>query len=281
MKTVLVATDLSGRSDIAVARAVQIARQQGATLHVLHVVDCELPLMLAEAQREAAETILQAKVASLEKDGSIRTRISAILGDPCEEISFKAEEIEAELVVMGRHRHRRLAEFFTGTTIERIARMATLPLLVATRPADRPYSAAVVGVDFSKSATRAVSIAASLVGTAGLSLVHSYHVPFKGLTMRTDRHGALSAADRELIEAGIKGDVETWVAACGINEKELAVLLREGEAVNILSQIATETGSDLICLGAHSRSWLPSAILGSTAGELLSHSDFDILVAPL
>lgn len=56
--TVLVATDLSGRSDIAVARAVLIAQQQDATLHVLHVVDGELPLTLAEAQCEAAEYII-------------------------------------------------------------------------------------------------------------------------------------------------------------------------------------------------------------------------------
>lgn len=84
MKTVLVATDLSGCSDIAVARTAQIDRQQGAALHVLHLVDGELPLTLAEAQREAAESIMLAKIAPLKKDGPIRTQISAVLGDPCE-----------------------------------------------------------------------------------------------------------------------------------------------------------------------------------------------------
>jgi len=57
------------------------------------------------------------------------------------------------------------------------------------------------------------------------------------------------------------------------------VLLREGGAVYVLPQIAEEIGSDLICIGAHSRSGLPSAILGSTAAELLAYSDFDILIA--
>lgn len=190
-------------------------------------------------------------------------------------------EFEADLIVMGRHRHRGLAEFFTGTTNERMARTATLPLLVVTRPASGPYSTAVVGVDFSKCAAEAVSIAAALVGPTGLCLVHSYHVPFKGLTMRTERYGSLSASDRERIEAGTRREVDVWAAACGLEEDGQNVLLREGGAVNILPQISREADSDLICGGAHSRSWLPSAILGSDAAELLSYSDFDIQSAPL
>lgn len=277
MKTVLVATDLSGRSDIAVARAVQIARQQGAALHVLHVVDGELPATLADAQREAAETTLRAGIAPLDGNG----QISAVLGDICAEIGFKAKEIKAHLIVMGRHRHRGLAEFFTGTKVERMARMAMVPLLVVSRPADRPYSTAVVGVDFSKCAAKAVSIAASLVGKAGLRLVHSYHAPFKGLAMRTDRHGSLSAADRENMEINIRREAAVRAAACGMDEQAPKVMLREGGAVNILPRIAKEAAADLICLGAHGRSWLPSAILGSTARELLSYSDFDVLIAPL
>jgi nucleotide-binding universal stress UspA family protein len=208
MKTVLVATDLSDRSNIAVSRAIQIARQQDATLHVVHVIDAELPSTLADAQREAAESILLETMAPFENAGPIRTQISAVLGDPCKEINFKAMEIGADLIVRGRHRHRGLAEFFAGTTVERMARIATLPLLVVARPANSPYATAVVGVDFSKCATKAVSLAAALVGTAGLSLVHSYQVPFKGLTMRTDRHGSLSAPDRERIEAGIRREVD-------------------------------------------------------------------------
>ena len=39
MKTILVATDFSPRSDRALRRAILIARRQGATLVLAHVID--------------------------------------------------------------------------------------------------------------------------------------------------------------------------------------------------------------------------------------------------
>ena len=69
----LVATDLS---DISVAGAVQIARQLGATLHVLHAVVGELPLTLAVVKRGEAATILLANTQPLEK----RVKLNADMG---------------------------------------------------------------------------------------------------------------------------------------------------------------------------------------------------------
>ncbi len=48
MKRLLIATDLSPRSERALARGLRLARQHGAELRVLHVVNDALPAYLAE-----------------------------------------------------------------------------------------------------------------------------------------------------------------------------------------------------------------------------------------
>ena len=54
MKRLLIATDLSSRSELALARALRLTRQHGAELRVCHVVDDALPAHLVEAQKIAA-----------------------------------------------------------------------------------------------------------------------------------------------------------------------------------------------------------------------------------
>ncbi|MEO1688792.1 MAG: universal stress protein, partial [Pseudomonadota bacterium] len=54
MRRILVASDLSARSDRALARAAALAQAHGAALHVAHVTDDELPAALAHPQTESA-----------------------------------------------------------------------------------------------------------------------------------------------------------------------------------------------------------------------------------
>ncbi len=281
MKTILMATDLSARSDIGLRRAVFVACKAKASLHILHVVDCDLPLAMAEQLREGAERFIHEQVAKIDAAADIDVHVSAVFGDPCDDIAAVAADLSADLIVVGRHRPRGIAEFFTGTTVGRMARTTVVPLLVASRARDAAYDRAVVGIDFSACAVNAVSVATDLVGEGAVTLVHAYHVPFKALTMRTDRSGALSDLDREHIEAELQRDVDAWVAKAGLQKAGSVVELHEGAAIDILPQVAVKTKADLICLGAHSRSWLSTAVLGSTVTELLSYSDYDVLIAPL
>jgi nucleotide-binding universal stress UspA family protein len=52
-------------------------------------------------------------------------------GEPASEISAAAEERGADLIVMGGHRHKGLAEWVVGSTMDRLLRSSPLPVLVA------------------------------------------------------------------------------------------------------------------------------------------------------
>lgn len=67
MKSILVATDLSERSDRAMDRAALIAKQMDAMLHIVYVVDDEVTSTIALACVENATVELQKQI----KEGAL------------------------------------------------------------------------------------------------------------------------------------------------------------------------------------------------------------------
>ena len=53
------------------------------------------------------------------------------LGQPAAQIVAAAEEIQADLIVMGRYRHTALLEWLVGSTVDRVLRGTQLPVLMA------------------------------------------------------------------------------------------------------------------------------------------------------
>src|SRR6476619_2517614 len=138
MKRLLIATDLSPRSELALARALRLVRQHGAELRVCHVVDDALPAHLAEAQKIAAESILQERIQALDGDAMASVSLVVVTGKPFAKILQEAIEWLAELIVLGVHRGG--AEgMFRGSTAERVIREGHHPVLVVRRAADADY----------------------------------------------------------------------------------------------------------------------------------------------
>jgi nucleotide-binding universal stress UspA family protein len=53
------------------------------------------------------------------------------LGQPASEIVATAEETQADMIIMGRYRYTALLERFMGSTIDRVLRGISLPVLMA------------------------------------------------------------------------------------------------------------------------------------------------------
>lgn len=73
----LIATDLSARSDVALQRAIALAGPLNAELLVLHVIDSELPQILQSRQKDQARDVLHhtlKKAGKLSSPGSWRER---------------------------------------------------------------------------------------------------------------------------------------------------------------------------------------------------------------
>lgn len=140
--TVLVATDLSDPSLPAITAGMAEARRRNARLRVVTVFEWAAPLMIpftgvmgtlpalpgAEAQAQARETLRQMLTDAVSRAGAV-AEARVLEGSPASEIVAHAEEIGAELVVVGTRGRTGLARLALGSVAERVIRGASCSVL--------------------------------------------------------------------------------------------------------------------------------------------------------
>ena len=280
MKSIIAATDLSARSDRAMDRAEILAKQYAAKLHVVHVVDEELPKSVAEIQQQNVTALLEKYLAGRDFDKDVDALMHVVFGNSWRTILELTKKLDADLVVLGTHRSRGFLGRFRGTTISRISAANTVPLLVVGSRVSGPYTRPIVGVDFSECARVAANMAVDLAPDQPITLVNAYHIPYRALTTKTNVAGEISKRDKERAEADLKDEIANF-EKCLDSKLNYEWVLIEGYPVAVLCSETQRLGADLICVGTHARSWLSVALTGSTAEELLSDPPCDVLVTPL
>jgi nucleotide-binding universal stress UspA family protein len=139
LQQILVAVDFSDQGDLALDAAVGFAEQLGAELHLVHALDTRIPVMtpyevaipatfLDQARRDAASK-LETLVQKLATDGMTAT--SHLREAPAASaIIDVADEIEADLIVMGTRGHTGLKHVLLGSVAERTLREASCSVLI-------------------------------------------------------------------------------------------------------------------------------------------------------
>src|SRR5262245_36501796 len=133
ISTILYATDLSEASRPACAQAVELARQCGATLTILHAF--AEPTTVAEAwgvidPRSDIDTALK-YVASDVHDVEIHRLL--YVGSPAETIVEYAREHGFDVIVMGTHGRSGVSHLLMGSVAEQVIRQAPCPVMVVPR----------------------------------------------------------------------------------------------------------------------------------------------------
>ncbi len=137
---VLVAADGSDASVAAARMGFRMARNCGAQVDLVYVVDaflCEEMRRfdhreleeIREELREQGERTLQVLREEAERMGvEVATRVRR--GDPFEEIVAHAQEMHADLIVMGHVGRRPRRQVRLGSVAERVLEFATCPVMV-------------------------------------------------------------------------------------------------------------------------------------------------------
>jgi len=131
MKQVMIATDFSERSDRALRRARLLAKQFGARLSIVHVVDDDRPQRMLEKERDLASRLLDEIGVSVRGHDGVTCETRVVPGASFAGILKAVEEESPVLLVIGPHRRQVLRDVFTGTTAERTIRSASCPVLMA------------------------------------------------------------------------------------------------------------------------------------------------------
>jgi nucleotide-binding universal stress UspA family protein len=277
MKRLLAATDLSPRSDRALERAARLARQWGAELVALHVVDDDLPASLAERRRGEAELEIRRHLAALPDPGGLKAVVAVVYGQDFAEIIRAAEERDVDLVALGTHREGSpLRDVFVGTTVERVLRHGNRPVLLVRDRAPEPYRQIVVAVDFSVYSRRALEFALRFAPDGEFHVVHAYDVPFSGF-LGADPRGEPSRRQARAFEQMATGEMDAFLAGFGDPRPRVARVVRQGEVTGVVAGEVERLRAQLLVVGTHGRTGVAHALLGSVAGSLLKHPPCDVL----
>jgi nucleotide-binding universal stress UspA family protein len=131
---ILLPTDGSDASDRAVEQAIGLARETGATLLVLFVVE-DIPYSPELMDDEVESHLRDVGQAALEEIGARADEagvgIETVLrqGAPHTSILEYADEADVDLIVMGTHGRSGLDRYLLGSVTERVVRTADAPVL--------------------------------------------------------------------------------------------------------------------------------------------------------
>jgi len=143
IKRILCPVDFSETSDYALEYALDLARRLGASLSLLHV--CQLPAHPLDAGdmfpleefeseyvtrfgKQLDELVEKYSGQGVELSGNIAT------GIPYDEIDQCANDLQADLIVMGTHGRTGLAHMLVGSVAERVVRTSRVPVLTLRKP---------------------------------------------------------------------------------------------------------------------------------------------------
>ncbi len=284
-RTIVVGTDFTKLSEVAVRTAFALAGRLGAErVHVVHVLDKSTlrrpyPFTFPEADLERMEARREARA---------RERIAEITSDdfevthevrrgiPSRDLPEAAKD--AGLLVVASHGYGSVRRALLGSVAAGCVRAARCPVLVVG-PGRTPerFDTVVAAVDMSEVSKDVVDLATTYVDADGrVEIVSCIEVP---LVIAGEQIHLKSITDSEAMEKARKGAIEALVPPEAAERVRIDVL-EKAPVANVILETAELLEADLIVLGSSGHNAWHRMILGSTASRVVSHAPCPVLVVP-
>jgi nucleotide-binding universal stress UspA family protein len=278
---IVCATDLTARSTSAWNRAASLARQTGARLTVLHVIEPRQPERVArmQANRAYVDLLAQADRAFGSSAGFIDVIVRK--GNVRETIATTATELDADLIVLAAPTSRRF-EPIVGTTAERLVRTAKRPVLVVRRDVQGAYDNVAIAADLSSASLPMMRTAIRLgaLQRAAVSVIHAVHPTYDGMM----RSAGLDESSIVLYQHGSQEDarerLQAMIAAAGLPRESSRAIVRDAPAGTAIRAVLESERPQLLAIGASRWFLLKRLLIGSVADRLLRTAPCDMLVIP-
>lgn len=131
---IVVGVDGSDGSDRAVAEATEVAKRDGAGIVLVHVVEriaAKGDMAPLRADEPEIKERIEKQAADL-RDAGVEADVrfeSIVLGGPARSIADVADEIGADLIVVGTRGHSALAGVILGSVTQKLLHLASCPVL--------------------------------------------------------------------------------------------------------------------------------------------------------
>lgn len=282
MNTIMVATDLSERSDRALRRATLLCKQFDTELMLIHVVDDDQPRRIVEAESREAKAILLQTAETLRDVDGVKCETQVIHATPFAGIVKAVEDATPDLLVIGHHRKQVLRDVFIGTTAERTIRSVSCPVLMVNASPAGKYRRVLLTTDLSGASRDALK----RVPEIGLSretrntLLYVFDAP----ALRLAFNQSMPKDEREHYVAdeqlNAQEDLDRFLSSLDLGNVVPMVRHEATRAQYEILEAAKATKADLIVLSTHGRTGLPKLLLGSITEQVLQSAPIDVLAIP-
>jgi nucleotide-binding universal stress UspA family protein len=290
---ILAATDGSEDAVLAARAAIDLSARTGAEVHVVHawrdVRPATLPAMAVDEYARAYEhweqeagQFLEEQAERLKGAGGKVAGTHLRTGRPAEEVVGLAEELGADLMVVGSRGLGGVKRLAVGSVSEGVVSLAPCPILVVRGGEGVwPPTRIVIGADLSEEAKKAAELAMSFGGALGAEvlLVLAYErrmVMTRGMgdprpLMEADRARNRAWEALSQLSAGLESVI-------GVRPESRAVL---GDAAAVIQEAAEEgEGPTLVVVGRRGMGAVARFALGSVSSAVLRSVSGPVLIVP-
>ena len=293
MKRIIVGTDFSKHSLVAMRFAGLLAARSDTAVTVAHVANIDRDFegwrLLAETPDDIETSLHAQRAEKLEEvvervfpQGAERPpeleRV-VLVGDSEEELVALAERQQAAMIVVGTTGEGRLREFFLGSTARSLISPSEVPVMVV--PPEQPIrlpKTVLAPIDITSGLSdlalrTAATIAHNLEARFIISHCFLAPSPAVGYGMADLSQGV----DYREIRAERERQLHEHVAALSLPVEADLVELRDASPDYGIVEAAEEHVADLIVMGTHARRGLSRALLGNTAERILRNAPCAVL----
>jgi len=291
---ILIATDLSERSEAALERALMLKRQHASGLVIAHIIDQPKSSLDVERRSKAAHKAINSWLLSLDPADRADIAIKVTTGTPQWELGRLAHIHNCDLIVLGAHQYRGGHDLLIGSTMEGLARSGNCALLVVTGKRPGAYDKLLLGIDLSLYARFAVRMAMSLAPQADFTGVHV--LPTTPGPDSAPDNSAPEDSNAETEPTALSSETQIAAARAALADfmadtlgrslppevqadvgGRMTLTVRSGDPYAQICAEAGETGAGLLVIGTRGRMGLPHTRLGTTAEKLLNKPPCDVL----
>lgn len=268
-------TDFSQPAQMALAVARDLRRRTNGTLHVVHVQQrfetdgARLRPQLDSLNLELNRRVEEGRSQEVERLRGMLSHLASpdatselVWGNPV--VELLAMQDRFDLVVMGAHGANRFDNVFLGGVAGRFVRRSYLPVITVREEADvGRVRRVLVATDFGAASWAAWRFVQDLTGE-GTELILAHVVDDE--RVRDDAAHIQSVTDK-------LSELSGGAAS--------RIVVRAGNPVTSLPELAVEVGADLIAIGIRQHRAAAGLLLGSRADALIRSSKVPVLSVPL
>lgn len=292
-RRIVVATDLSGPAETALAWGRGLAKEHGASLVLVHSIippdsfgaAVEMPLGLGDQLLSSAREKLEGLARQLRVDG-YEVEIAVGFGRPEGFVEDICRQQGADLCVIGTRGLRGFRHLLLGSTAQRVLRHACCPVLSVHEDDRRDASNVhkiLVPTDFSPDAeaalTDALRIFRQSTSDAEIWLLHALQLPTDYGVYGTQGLSEMSFRYWEALAASFETRLREIAASLRKRGLKVETTVRRGYAPEAILAAAEELAVDLIAMGTRGRTGLGRLVLGSTAERVVQCAPCPVLTS--